>query len=170
MHAALRLVVGCAICVMVSSRLCTAAEIRFPTIPAHWVDDAAGLEPLRGGEFTFDSVSFSSPTEGWVVGNRYILHIEGERLELQFLRSAGIWLNDVQASRSAGTFVAGSYRHGAAPGRGMLLRLSTNGWEEQSVESTDLNDWLVGTVRVSDLAGWASGIDVRGQGAKGLLW
>src|SRR4029453_1742653 len=170
MHSTLRLVVVFAMGAIVGARLCTAAEVRFPTIPAHWVDNASGLEPLRGGEFTFDSVSFSSPTEGWIVGNRYILHIEGERLELQFLRSAGIWLNDVQASRSAGTFVAGSYRHGAAPGRGMLLRLSINGWDEQSVESTALNDWLVGTVRVNDLAGWASGIEIRGQGAKGLLW
>ena len=149
---------------------CGADELRFPTIPAHWVDSADGFEPLRGGDFMFDAVSFSSPSEGWIVGNRYILHIEGAALQLQFLRSADIDLNDVQDSESAGTIAGGANRCCTNSTRGILLRRVGGGWREEGLESNGLEDWFITDVHVNAAAGWAFGLEERAQEVRSVLW
>jgi hypothetical protein len=147
-----------------------AREVRFPTIPAHWVDDADDFEPLRGGDFMFDALSFSSASDGWIVGDRYILRLAGDVLELQFLRSSGINLNTVQASALAGTLVGGSEKHRGGRSRGILLRRNASGWREEALSSDDFENWFVTNLRVSDFAGWASGIDRLAQAVRHPLW
>jgi hypothetical protein len=68
--------------------------------PAYWTDGTT-LAP-DDGDYELNALSFSSPQEGWVVGNRFALHISGERLTVAFLRprELSLWDVDLADARS----------------------------------------------------------------------
>jgi hypothetical protein len=51
--------------------------------PAHWVE-GHDIEPTFHVS-PFSVLAFPSPTEGWMAGERYVLHIRGDRLEVAFV-------------------------------------------------------------------------------------
>jgi hypothetical protein len=63
-------------------------------IPAHWVDDPDVLDP-DWADFDFDALSFSTPTDGWIVGNRFLVHIAGDDLTVTFIHATESWLTGV---------------------------------------------------------------------------
>jgi len=46
------------------------------SIPAHWIEGSDVLEP-RDVDFQFTDIAFSSPTDGWIVGQAFFLRITG---------------------------------------------------------------------------------------------
>src|SRR5262245_45424405 len=83
-----------------------AKQLSFPSVPAHWSEAPGDLAPTAG-DFSFESVSFADGAHGWIAGDRYLLHIDGEHLELEFLRSADVCLSDIDATDAARMFAAG---------------------------------------------------------------
>jgi len=65
---------------IVAASPCAAKQLSFPTVPAYWSEEANELTPTAG-DFSFESLSFADATHGWIVGDRYMLHIDGDRYE-----------------------------------------------------------------------------------------
>src|SRR5215475_9468697 len=57
--------------------------------PAYWVRTYRFAPDW--GNFTFDALSFVSPNDGWIVGNRFLLHIVDDDLFVTFTRSTNTW-------------------------------------------------------------------------------
>ncbi|MCY0464299.1 hypothetical protein OVW20_29380, partial [Klebsiella pneumoniae] len=56
--------------------LCRTKVSHLRPAPAHWVEKPfwhafAPMPEL----FQFDALSFSTPNDGWIVGNRFLLHV-----------------------------------------------------------------------------------------------
>jgi len=71
------------ILVLLGAALARADESALTFYPAHWVDGDS-IEPTSYIS-PFGVLAFSSPAEGWMAGERYVLHIRGERLEVAFV-------------------------------------------------------------------------------------
>jgi len=71
------------ILVLLGAALARADESALTFHPAHWVDGDS-IEPTSRIS-PFGVLAFSSPAEGWMAGERYVLHIRGERLEVAFV-------------------------------------------------------------------------------------
>lgn len=146
--------------------------LHLQSIPAHWVEQSDRLEPKLVADFMFDALSFSTPTDGWIVGHRYLLHVTDTGLSVVFVNPARVSLNsvnfrtpdagwaggrslEVQRSRSRAPWALG-------PSPGAIWRFSGGGW--QSVDLTPLSwpDWSVSAVRASARGEiWATGfIDI----------
>lgn len=147
-----------------------AAALELPTIPAHWTDATDAFEPQRG-DFTFDALSFVGPDEGWIVGDRYLLHVTARGLELQFTRGADLYVRAVDASSDGTVLLGGMRLHGENGGsRGVILRRAGDTWRDERIAADELWNWSVHEVRAAGPAGWALGIEERGPGHQPVLW
>src|SRR4029450_3134565 len=113
---------------IVAAAPCAAKQLSFPSVPAHWSEAANDPAPSTG-DFSFESLSFVDGAHGWIVGDRYMLHVDGDRLELQFLRSSDICVSDIDATDAAQLLAAGFVP--ARPGGktvGVVLRRDGSSW------------------------------------------
>jgi hypothetical protein len=69
--------------VLLAAVIARAEESALTFHPAHWVDGDE-IEPTFYIS-SFGVLAFPSPTEGWMAGERYVLHIKGDRLEVAFV-------------------------------------------------------------------------------------
>lgn len=83
------------------------AEERLEFFPAHWVEREDVLRP-RVAAFEFSSMAFRSAQEGWIVGDRFVLHITGDHLELATPRLNNVWMNDVVFASPDAGWMSGS--------------------------------------------------------------
>lgn len=118
--------------------------------PAHWVGGDK-IEPTYHA-FSFYSLAFTSPDRGWIVGDKYLLHIEGETLEVAFL---DLWDSLYTVSFSGPDFgwIGGN---GPPNGRFPLLRHGSEGWKPDRVEGMVWAEWSISEIwtgRAGD--GWA---------------
>lgn len=117
---------------------------------AHWIDPANEFSPSTlWGHFSFDELSFPTPTEGWIVGDKFILHVVSDDLNVTFLRPTGAWLKAVAFRTADDGWVAGS----RLP-RGVLWRYANGLWEPADIR-VNWPDWYVRSVWVSPQAVWA---------------
>jgi hypothetical protein len=131
---------------------------------AHWVERSDTFDPLSG-DFHFNALSFPTPTEGWIVGNRYVLHITGNELSVFFVKRTGAWLGSVDFRSSDDGWVGGFALTGGkrlwewdAPSRGVIWRFRSGRWEPAHLGGIEW-DWLVGAVRPSPSGTiWATGV------------
>jgi hypothetical protein len=106
--------------------------------PAHWVegDDLEPtfyISPLR-------ALSFPSPGEGWIVGERYILHVRGDRLEVAFVE-LGESRNSVSFSNPASGW-ASSVHQEPWP----MLSYRSGQWRGESLPGIGWPDWGISRV------------------------
>lgn len=105
--------------------------------PAHWVngqdpEPTFYVSPLR-------ALSFPRSDDGWIVGERYVLHVTGERLEVAFV--------DLKESRGSISFSspdlgwAGGGQHPWP-----LLRYGSHAWQDEPVHGADWPYWSVARV------------------------
>jgi hypothetical protein len=60
--------VGCGCSPMHADRV-----LDLQVIPAHWVEHSDAFEPRSVADFAFNALSFPTPTDGWIVGDRFLL-------------------------------------------------------------------------------------------------
>jgi hypothetical protein len=106
--------------------------------PAHWADDEEPpplfrISPLR-------SLAFPSPTEGWIVGDRHVLHVRGDQLEVAFVDRAEA-LRSISFS-NAEIGWAGGIRRDAPP----LLRYRAGAWRDDPLRAISWAHWGIGRV------------------------
>lgn len=140
--------------IMVALLATTATAQQLPTFcPAHWVDGEA-LEPTYHPN-TFRALSFPSPDEGWIVGDKYLLHVQGARLEVAFLE-LGDSLRTVSFSNPALGWVGGS---GPPRGHFPLLRRSGGQWRHEQIAEMKWSNWGISTIMAGPMGdSWARGL------------
>ncbi len=119
-------VVELQLAMMIGSAVATAALAEPYTLPAHWVEDAEYFKPAAG-DFAFDALSFSSATEGWIVGHPFLLHVIGNRLELTVVDDKQTWLSGISFPVSGEGWVSGRADR-AGKSEGVLWRHKDNAW------------------------------------------
>ncbi|MFN8643362.1 MAG: hypothetical protein U0802_17510 [Candidatus Binatia bacterium] len=72
-----------ALLALLDASLAVAQDAALTFHPAHWVEGDE-IEPTWEVS-PFQAMEFTSPSEGWLAGERYVLHIQGERLEVAFV-------------------------------------------------------------------------------------
>jgi hypothetical protein len=156
---------------IVAASPCAAKQLSFPTVPAYWSEEANDLAPTAG-DFSFESLSFADATHGWIVGDRYMLHIDGDRLELQFLRSSDVCISDIDATDAAQLVAAGFVpRRPGGKTVGVVLRREGPSWRVDELQTPEDPEWTVDHVRVSADAAWALGTAIpTAGGPTSLLW
>lgn len=156
-------VVGCGCSPMRDTR-----ALHLQSIPAHWVEQSDALEPKSVADFMFDALSFSTPTDGWIVGHRFLLHVTDKGLAVVFVNLARVSLNsvdfrtpddgwaggrslEVQRSRSRPPWELG-------PSPGVIWRCRAGRWESVDPSPLSWPDWSVSVVRASSQGDiWATG-------------
>jgi len=111
--------------------------------PAYWVDSQEDLAPVWG-DFTFDALSFSTPRDGWIVGDRFLLHVVGEDVAVSFTRPTGVWLHSTVFTSEDFGWAAG-FRGPL----GVVWQYRDGKWQPSDTSTFDWPDWSV-------LAVWAS--------------
>ena len=106
--------------------------------PAHWVD-GEDIEPTFYVS-PFRALAFPSPTEGWMVGERYVLHVQGDRLEVAFVE---LWesLNSLSFSSPAVGWASSSHQE-SGPIRGYRSGV----WRRDPLPGIGWPHWSVGRV------------------------
>lgn len=118
--------------------------------PAYWVE-GTGIAP-NDGDYELNALSFASPREGWVVGNRFALHIQDDRLEVAFLRPRELSLWDVELASATSGLAGGSLHQGwGEPSKGAVLRYDGRRWQPEEVSPTLFPQWWI--QRVSAVPG-----------------
>ncbi len=85
-----------------------AAGVALTFHPARWAADDSALRPRSPFHvFDFQAMAFSSPGEGWIVGERFALHLRGDALEVAFFSSSDGWLTDVAVSPGGSVWMGG---------------------------------------------------------------
>lgn len=128
------------------------------SIPAHWVERTDTYDP-DWGDFTFYALSFSTPTDGWIVGNRLLLHVTDGELSVAFVRPAGVVLCTVDFLTPddgwAGGWSSQLRQSGSQPpwdfgtSAGVVWRFRGGRWESVDLSPVSWPDWLVGGVHAS---------------------
>lgn len=108
--------------------------------PAHWVA-GEDLEPTYHA-FDFYALAFTSPDDGWLVGEKYVLRIQGERLEVAFVGLSD-GLRTVSFSSPALGWIGGN---GAPNGRFPLLRHGPGGWRRDQIGGMTWPLWGVSEI------------------------
>lgn len=124
------------------------------TIPAEWVANEDASRPNQG-DFTFDAVSFPSPTQGWIAGNRYLLHVADDELTVTFVQPTGVWLNSIDFPTPAAGWAGGMRVARSAAGgdernsdmAGVVWRYEDRGWQSCDLSGLSWDDWSVSRVR-----------------------
>lgn len=101
--------------------------------PAHWTDGddlepTFYISPLR-------SLAFPSPDEGWIVGERYVLHIRGERLEVAF-----VTLRESRTGLSFSSPTLG-WATGLPASTWTMLRYQSDSWRGESLNGILWPHW-----------------------------
>ncbi|OGU10869.1 MAG: hypothetical protein A2W29_08045, partial [Gemmatimonadetes bacterium RBG_16_66_8] len=148
--------------------------------PAHWVRDAEHFEPVVE-DFTFDDLFFSTPTEGWIVGNRFLLHSVGDQLDLTLVNDRKTYLAGVSFPRPSEGWAAGwrdtermshEWVLPVTASEGTLWRYQDgkwNVWNTSDLSDAGLLDWQIGAVAFSSpVDGWALGL--QGSFIEGKLF
>jgi hypothetical protein len=126
------------------------AEASPSSIPAHWVSEskANGFEP-KVGDFTFDDLWFTAPDDGWIVGSRFLLHVQGDRLRLTFSGKSGASFNSVHFPTREYGWAGGFISHRTSSD-GVLWRYQHHRWRAADLSGVGLRNWTVTTVRFAD--------------------
>lgn len=106
--------------------------------PAHWVESdeiepTLYVSPLR-------ALAFPSPNEGWMVGERYVLHVRDDRLEVAF-----VWLWN-SLYRLAFSNPAEGWASGSHLEKSPIWRYQSGVWRRQPLPGIGWPDWGVGEV------------------------
>ncbi len=119
-------------------------------IPAHWVDDGDTLQP-RVGDFSFNDLSFVDPDEGWIVGDRFLLHVSGDRVRVVFVNDFRTSLVSVATLGPTAAW-AGGLRTATDDGgvEGVLWSYGVEGWRPALVPEVPVVDWTVARLRFAD--------------------
>jgi hypothetical protein len=127
--------------------------------PAHWVDKEDGFAPVWG-DFTFDALSFSTPADGWVVGDRFLLHLMGEDVTVTFTRPTHAWLDSVTFISPERGWAAGSRQSS-----GVVWQYLGGRWEPSDLNAVAWPEWSVHAVWASprDDAWAAATAQVKGD-------
>jgi hypothetical protein len=124
-------------------------------VPAHWVDRSDAPAP-DWRDFTFDALHFATPTDGWIVGNRYFLHIADGRIAVAFVRPTHAWLGSVDFISPDDGWVGG-FRLRDGDASGVIWHLRDGRWIPADLGGLGWPDWFVGEVRASPLGEvWAT--------------
>ena len=116
---------------------------------AHWIDATGSFAPSTlWGHFSFESLSFPSPTEGWIVGDRFVLHVKRRGLSVTFLEPTGSRLKSVDFRTPDDGWAAGS-RLGA----GVVWHYANGRWSPSDL-GIDRPDWYARRIWVSPEAVW----------------
>lgn len=136
--------------------------------PAHWTHQNERLEPAFA-DFTFDAVHFLSSSEGWIVGNRFIVHVMGERMEMTSVSSTGAWLNSVDFRTPARGWAAG-FEGEDDNTRGIRFEYADGRWMPRTQEAVTSRRWFIGDIREAPSGEvWVSGTIDIGHTSSGLL-
>ncbi|MFN8628238.1 MAG: hypothetical protein U0587_19980 [Candidatus Binatia bacterium] len=124
------------------------------SIPAHWVDNPTAVEP-NTSEFMFDDLSFSSASNGWIVGDKFFLHVIGERIEVTFTNDPYVDIWTVAAPSSDEAW-AGGWQGSATTDRAIIWHFHGGHWEEVGLSPTLVRNRHVWKLRFeSPERGWA---------------
>lgn len=140
---------GIAILMLLTATLANAEDDVFTFRPAHWVEGEE-IEPTFYVS-PFGVLSFPSPHEGWLAGERYVLHIQGDRLEVAFVDLGG-------SVRSFG-FTDPSHGWGAArsEARGPILTYRDGSWTRERPAAVTWPYWgVTGIMAGRDGDAWAT--------------
>jgi hypothetical protein len=108
--------------------------------PAHWVS-GDNLEPTFHA-FSFNALAFPTPDEGWIVGDKYLLHVQGERLEVAFLE---LW-DSLYTVSFSGRFLGWAGGNGPPRGHFPLLRRSDGLWQHDQIAGMIWPHWSIGKI------------------------
>jgi hypothetical protein len=126
------------------------------TIPAHWVETIDAIEPQR--EFTFNALDFVSPDNGWIVGDRYLLHVDGDNLSVTFNQPWSTLYTVVMIGRDD-VWMGGvtTYWSGTqVKAMGVLSHLIAGRWQPVDVAALASDEWAVQRLAFADAThGWA---------------
>ena len=128
-----------------ASREARVHELR--PVLAHWVHRSDSFEP-DWGDFMFDALSFATPTDGWIVGNRYFLHIVGDRISVTFVRPTRAWMGSLDCT-SPDDCWTGGFRVKNEHANGVIWHLRRGRWIPADLSGLVWPDWFVGEVRAS---------------------
>jgi hypothetical protein len=127
---------------------------RLHPIPAHWVDESpVGPSPP---DYGFNALSFSSPSDGWIVGDRYLLHISGEDLSVTAIDDTGCWLTDATFTTPEQGWAVG-FRNPVdakpgptlGPSQGVVWSYSSGKWTASDLAQLDWPNWYASSVFAS---------------------
>ena len=125
-------------------------------IPARWIDDGDSLQP-RVGDFSFNDLSFVGSDEGWIVGDRFLLHISGDRVSVVFVNDFRTSLVSVATLGPASAWAGGLRTTGDEGGvEGVLWSYGVGGWRPATVPEVPVVDWTVARVRFAGAADGAA--------------
>jgi len=124
---------------------------------AHWVEATQHLEPICG-DFMFQALAFASPHEGWVVGNRFALHLQGDDIRVAFLRPRELWLWAIDLSSDGTSGIAGGFRRQGwrQPDVGAVLRHRDAAWHLDPTEALRESQWIMSVAADPQGADWAA--------------
>ena len=116
-------------------------------IPARWVDEGDTLQP-RVGDFSFNDLSFATPDDGWIVGDRFLLHVSGDRVRVVFVNDFRTSLVSVATLGPASAWAGGLRTAGDDGGvEGVLWSYGADGWRPARLPEVPVVDWTVARVR-----------------------
>lgn len=129
------------------------------SIPAHWVERTDTYEPDWGGDFTFYALSFSTATDGWIVGNRLMLQVTDGELAVAFVKPARAWLDTVDFRTPDDGWAGGSSLElrrsrslppwDSGPSAGVIWRFRNGRWESVDLSPLSWPDWSLGELRAA---------------------
>lgn len=84
------------------------ARVVLEFVPAHWVDEGDALRPRSPLHvFAFNALAFTSPDDGWIVGERFALRVKGDALEVSFIGAGDGWLTNVAVAADGSVWTGG---------------------------------------------------------------
>ena len=124
------------------------------SIPAHWVADPTAVEP-NTSEFMFEDASFSSDGTGWIVGDKFFLHVIGEQIEITFTNRAYIHFHTVTLTTS-GEAWAGGFQGESSGDDAIVWRNSSGKWRPVDLSPLPVRARHILKLRFeSPQSGWA---------------
>jgi len=124
------------------------------SIPAHWVADPTAAKP-NTSEFMFEDVSFSSDRNGWIVGDKFFLHVIGEQIEVTFTNHPYVDFWTVAAPTSDEAW-AGGWQGGSQGHTAIIWHYRRGKWEPVDLSPLPLDNRTILKLRFeSPDRGWA---------------
>ena len=150
---------------------------------AHWVDAPLwhAYAPVRG-DFTFDALSFSVPSDGWIAGKRFLLHVVDRALTVTFTDPTGAWIDSIAFAAPSEGWASGFYQRprltplpsdvdpmvrwfeGNSVATGTIWRYRHDRWEATDLSEFDWGEWTVGGVWAAPGGdAWATAVIQTGE-------
>jgi len=114
-------------------------------IPARWVAETDGFDP-DWADFMFDALAFSTPTDGWIVGDRFLLHLIDGGMTVTFMKPTRIVLVGLDFAAPNDGWAWGFTRTPRGP-VGVFRRYRNAGWEPIDATGIDWPAWFVTMVQ-----------------------